>query len=135
MPRGGKRDKAGRKSSWASGVKFEETVLIRVPKYIRQELLELAHELDAGNEIELVTDSMKQEKKAFQNHVFNLEEQIRNLTKSPKQLDLFEPQGIAKSELHKMRDRVLLNMGYGKQSRAYIAAKKAFNSFINELFK
>lgn len=57
MPRGGKREKAGRKTGWVSGVTFEETVVIRVPKAISKQLLEIAHRLDAGEEIDLVSNS------------------------------------------------------------------------------
>lgn len=48
MPRGGYREKAGRKTTWASGCKFEDTKIIRVPKAISNEVLEIAHKLDAG---------------------------------------------------------------------------------------
>ncbi|MBV8802933.1 MAG: hypothetical protein JO131_08245 [Gammaproteobacteria bacterium] len=61
MPRGGKREKAGRKTSWISGVTFEETVVVRVPKNISKQLLEIAHRLDAGEEIDLVSDSKNKE--------------------------------------------------------------------------
>ena len=57
MPRGGRREKAGRKSSWVSGCKFEDTKLIRVPATIAGELLEIAHKLDSGEIIDLETKS------------------------------------------------------------------------------
>lgn len=53
--RGGKREGAGRKSTWDSGVTFEETTTIRVPAYLAEQLLDLAHQLDAGNvEVKIV---------------------------------------------------------------------------------
>lgn len=55
MSRGGKREKAGRPSSWASGCKFEDTKLIRVPVAIADRLLEIAHKLDANENLEIVT--------------------------------------------------------------------------------
>src|SRR5436190_9662955 len=55
MSRGGKREKAGRPSSWASGCKFEDTKLIRVPAAIADRLLEIAHRLDANEFFELET--------------------------------------------------------------------------------
>lgn len=55
MPRGGKRDKAGRPSTWASGCKFEDTRVIRVPAAIADRTLEVAHKLDAGETLDLVT--------------------------------------------------------------------------------
>lgn len=59
MPRGGKREKAGRKTTWESGVKFEETSPIRVPNHIKDKLLEIAHRLDAGEDFDSVSNSNK----------------------------------------------------------------------------
>lgn len=58
--RGGRRDKAGRPSTWASGCKFEDTKLIRVPVAIADRTLEIAHKLDAGEASDLVTKSETQ---------------------------------------------------------------------------
>ena len=57
MTRGGYRQKAGRKSTWMSGCKFEETKLIRVPIAISDRVLEIAHKLDSGEIIDLVSNS------------------------------------------------------------------------------
>ncbi len=59
MTRGGHREKAGRKSTWVSGCKFEQTKLIRVPIAISDRLLEIAHKLDAGETIDLVTEPIE----------------------------------------------------------------------------
>lgn len=48
MTRGGHREKAGRKSTWKSGFRYEETKLIRVPIQLAEKLLEIAHKLDSG---------------------------------------------------------------------------------------
>ena len=53
MPRGGKRKGAGRKSSWQNN----ETVLIRVPKVLASQLIDIAHKLDEGKSLESVTQS------------------------------------------------------------------------------
>lgn len=58
MTRGGKRDNAGRKSTWVSGVKFEDTTLIRIPISLKTKILEISHKLDAGEEIDLVSKSV-----------------------------------------------------------------------------
>jgi len=55
MARGGRRDNAGRKSTWASGYKFSETKLIRVPAKFASQLLEMAHKLDDGEFLEMQT--------------------------------------------------------------------------------
>ncbi len=59
MPRGGKRESAGRKSTWVSGCKFEDTKLIRVPTAIANKVLQAAHQIDTG--IDLVTESKTKE--------------------------------------------------------------------------
>lgn len=58
MPRGGHREKAGRPSTWKSGCKFSETKLIRVPAAIADQLLEIAHKLDSGETLDLVTKQL-----------------------------------------------------------------------------
>lgn len=57
MSRGGKRKGAGRRSTWKSGCKFEDTKLIRVPTAIASEVMEIAHRLDSGESLDLVTKS------------------------------------------------------------------------------
>jgi hypothetical protein len=54
MPRGGIRKGSGKKSSWKSGCKFEQTKLIRIPSSLASQLLEIAHWLDDGGEVEKV---------------------------------------------------------------------------------
>lgn len=54
MPRGGKREGAGRKSTW----NHKETQLIRVPKVLCDQILQFAHELDQA-QIELVQASSR----------------------------------------------------------------------------
>jgi hypothetical protein len=61
MVRGGSRQGAGRKSTWASGCTFKDTTLIRVPSRLALILLELAHKLDAGEVIDFATKSENQE--------------------------------------------------------------------------
>jgi hypothetical protein len=58
MPRGGHRKKSGRPSTWQSGCKFSETKLIRVPTAIAGQLLEIAHKLDSGETLDLVTKQL-----------------------------------------------------------------------------
>lgn len=57
MAQGGKRTGAGRKSTWQSGCPFTETKLIRVPIAIADKVLEIAHKLDAGEQVDFVTNS------------------------------------------------------------------------------
>ena len=49
MPRGGKREGAGRKARWSQ----PETKVIRVPSVFSDRLLEIAHWLDSGGEVSL----------------------------------------------------------------------------------
>jgi hypothetical protein len=48
---GGAREGSGRRSTWASGAKKEDSKLIRVPGYIADEVLKAAHRIDAGGKI------------------------------------------------------------------------------------
>jgi hypothetical protein len=57
MARGGRRENAGRKSTWASEYKFSETKLIRVPEKFASQLLEMAHKLDNGESLEIQTEA------------------------------------------------------------------------------
>ncbi|NJM75311.1 MAG: hypothetical protein HC852_05390 [Acaryochloridaceae cyanobacterium RU_4_10] len=61
MAHGGKRTGAGRKSTWQSGRPFTETKLIRVPIAIAEQILEIAHRLDAGETFDLVTKSINKD--------------------------------------------------------------------------
>lgn len=53
--RGGNREGAGRKSAWKSG----KTQTIRVPKVFVNRLMQIAHTLDSGGTIEIVTKSIQ----------------------------------------------------------------------------
>lgn len=53
MPRGGFREKSGRKSPWKSG----ETRTIRVPETLADRLMEIARWLDQGGSIDFVSES------------------------------------------------------------------------------
>ena len=52
--RGGRRENAGRKSNW----KNKDTITIRVPKAIVFQVIEVAHRIDSGEDIELKTESV-----------------------------------------------------------------------------
>jgi hypothetical protein len=75
MARGGYREKAGRKTSWASGCKFEDTKIIRVPKAIADKLLDIAHKLDEEGSLDLVSKS----------------KDPLNILENEKQLSILEP--------------------------------------------
>lgn len=89
MSRGGQRKGAGRKSSWASGAKFEETVLIRVPKRIKDEVLAIAHQLDSMESSNLTIKAEHQEEKdnTLKNQTITLNCSITE-SNTPIQLDL-----------------------------------------------
>lgn len=57
MPRGGTRKGAGRKSEWPSGCSFENTTVIRIPKNLKEKVVEVAKKLDAGEALDLDTKS------------------------------------------------------------------------------
>lgn len=61
MSRGGARKGAGKKTSWKSGCTFNQTKLIRVPLALASRLLDIAHWIDEGGEIEKVTKPIQHE--------------------------------------------------------------------------
>ena len=54
MPRGGHRENAGRKAVW----KNAETQVIRVPKALVPQLIQIARKLDSGELLDFVTKSI-----------------------------------------------------------------------------
>jgi hypothetical protein len=89
MPRGGRRDGSGRKSTWVSGCKFEDTKLIRVPASISDKLLEIAHEIDSGKDIDSETKSLKDEIELLRSQA--------TAQSDVKQLELIESDGVSYS--------------------------------------
>jgi hypothetical protein len=69
MPRGGKRDGAGRPTGWSSGVQFKDTKLIRVPKHLAERLLDIAHRLDEGEDLDYLNDVLLKENKTLTEQV------------------------------------------------------------------
>ena len=57
---GGRREGAGRKTTWASGARKEDSKLVRVPGYIATDVLKAAHYIDAGGVINYQLDSVTQ---------------------------------------------------------------------------
>lgn len=94
MPRGGYRENAGKKTTWQSGCKFEDTKPIRVPKVIANRVKQVAHQIDAGSdpitEIDNLKDSNQQllnENQALRDQLRELEQQNNNLSFQIEQLD------------------------------------------------
>lgn len=139
MPRGGYRERAGRKSSWASGCSFSETILIRVPKMLKNELLEIAHRVDAGETIDLVDNSIQEENSNLKLKVRQLEDDLAEAQSSGesfgRQLELpISHEPYQKDYLYALRDDVLSRyLSCGKQSKAYKEAQKAFTYFIKDI--
>lgn len=87
--RGGVRENAGRKTSWVSGRRFDRTKPIRVPIEFADQLLAIAHKLDAGETLdsvtktsfELVTDSLLAKELVTE----SLERALIDLVTEPKQ--------------------------------------------------
>ena len=86
MPRGGRRKGAGRKTAWESGCSFAETTVIRVPKVLKGEILEIAHRLDAGEEVDLVSKSLRERNDYLEGKVLELEKQLLNQKHNEKEI-------------------------------------------------
>ena len=128
MPRGGRREGSGRKSQWASGCSFSETTLIRIPKVIRDRVLEIAHRLDAGEKIELVTVSIKERNQYLEQKVAELEKQLLETKKQSSQLQL--PIDVNSDFWNGFRNSILKSLRMGSQSKTYQRVKQAINKEI-----
>lgn len=119
MSRGGVRQGAGRKSTWASGCNREDTIPIRVPKYIKDKIWDYAHKLDSGEDLECVVNSLRQENEQLK---AQLTKQRSQSSKETSQKDLID-----------LRDQALKLLKVGTQSKTYKLAKDAFDYFIKYL--
>ncbi len=126
MPRGGRRENAGKKSTWESGRSFAETKVIRVPIEFTDQLLDMAHKLDAGESIEIVTNSNEATEE-----LENLRDQIGKLQDRLEQLEL----RLSESLLKEKRDRALRTLKLGTSALQYKAANKVLNVFIKSLIE
>lgn len=146
--RGGTREGAGRKSSWVSGCRQEETKLMRVPGKLVGQLNEIAHRLDAGETIDLDTKSIKEENQKLKQEIDLLKQRLSQSSDEVKrlkaekernsgQLELFNmnpaPALPSKEVFNKIRDRCLKKLSVGKQSKQYSEVKEVFNDFIGIL--
>jgi SMC interacting uncharacterized protein involved in chromosome segregation len=125
MPRGGYRENAGKKSRWESGRTFAETKVIRVPTEFAEKLLEMARKLDAGEQIDLVTNS----KRVIQEDTEDLQIQINELQQRVNQLE----SQLSYANLEEKRDRSLALLKRGTSSPEYKGAKRALGNFIKML--
>jgi hypothetical protein len=163
MPRGGRRENAGKKSSWGSGRSFAETKVIRVPTEFADQLLGMAHKLDAGEQIDLVTNSgeftqeevidldtksiqeenekLKQEMDLLRQQLFQFVDEVKQLKAEKEfcskhlELESVNPASAlpTKEVLVKIRDRYLKRLSAGKQSKQYAQVREIFNDFIDTL--
>lgn len=124
MNRGGVRQGAGRKSTWASGCGREDTIPIRVPKYIKDKIWNYAHKLDAGEDLESVVKSLNEENEQLRQEIEKMRSSLDSSSTLPD-----------KQVLSELRDRSLSLLRVGRQSKTYTSAEKAFDYFINSLFE
>ena len=126
MPRGGRRRGAGRKTTWVSGCSFEDTAIIRVPKYLKDEILDIAHRLDAGEEFDLVSKSIKERNDYLEGKVLELEKELNQ----PKQLEI--PSALNSDFWNALRNNVLKSLKMGSQSKTYKRVEQALNREIHK---
>ena len=130
MPRGGRRKGAGRKTQWESGCSFAETTVVRVPKVLKNELLEIAHRLDAGEEIDLDTKSIKQRNEYLEGKVLELENKLQDFQSQPLQLEMnFSSDDFWSS----FKATILRALSMGSQSKTYKRVEQALNNEIRKI--
>ena len=129
MPKGGRREGAGRKTAWESGCSFAETTVVRVPKYLKTQILELAHRLDAGEEIELVTNSIKDENQELRQKVAELE---KELTEAKSYVQLQIPTQETAKDWNQFKNNILKTLKVGSQAKLYKRVKRALDQEIEK---
>lgn len=132
MPRGGRRKGAGRKTQWESGCSFSETVVIRIPKVLKNELLEIAHRLDAGEEIDLVSKSIRERNDYLEGKVIELEKKSQDFEEQPLQLEMNLP---SNDFWHGFKASILKALSMGSQSKTYKRVEQALNHEILKVSK
>ena len=129
MPRGGRREGAGRKTQWESGCTFAETTVIRVPKLLRDEILELAHRLDAGEEIDFVSKSIKERNEYLESEVLKLQRELKETKSKPRQLEI----EFSDSDFwSNFKRNILKSLQMGSQSKVYRRVEQALNREISK---
>ena len=132
MPRGGRREGAGRKTQWESGCSFPETAVIRVPKVLKNELLEIAHRLDAGEEVDLVSKSIKQRNEYLEGKVLELENKLQDFQSQPLQLEM----NFSSDDFwHSFKASILRALSMGSQSKTYKRVEQALDNEIRKISK
>lgn len=124
MPRGGRRENAGKKSTWDSGRTFAETKVIRVPIEFASQLLELAHRLDTGEVFDLVTNSLVEndEVEILRGEVNRLQERVNQLESQ-----------LSHPLLKQKQNRALSKLNMGSAAARYKDANKVLTAFIEDL--
>jgi hypothetical protein len=133
MARGGKRENAGRPSTWHSGCTRNDTTPIRVPKVIAAKVNDYAHRLDAGEDLDYVVKSLEEKINVLQ---FELDK-LKNTSDLKKGDELNNRIHLPdRKVLYKIRDKVL-EKGIGKYTRQSPVVKevsKKFQEFIKILY-
>ena len=143
MPRGGRREGAGRKTQWESGCTFSETTVIRIPRILKVKILDMAHRLDAGDEINLVTKSISTRNQYLEDRIVELELALNESQKTifelkEKQLESrsihqFEIDYEAvstKKRLEGFKQKILKAVGGPKSSKTRQRVEKALDGEI-----
>jgi hypothetical protein len=129
MPRGGYHPNAerwGRKSAWLND---SDTKTIRVPKALAEQVLDLAHKLDAE---EFINYETKAKEEATQLKI-ELEQMRQERDRLAQELATCRASQPQQPDLESSRDRYLASLKLGKQAPDYKRTKKAIDGFINQL--
>ena len=96
--------------------------------------MEIAHRLDAGEEVDLVSKSVKQRNEYLEGKIFELEKELNQLKQQPLQLELISSEldivTKTKKQMSKVRDDVLKSLPISKGSPIYKDTKKTYDKFI-----
>ena len=119
MSRGGARKGAGKKTSWKSGCTFNQTKLIRVPSTLASRLLEIAHWMDEGGEIEKVTKSIQHELLLLSEAILEIETNSKAYTETELAEEIKVNRSTLKNRKKKYLDGVISEVDF----RSYLCEK------------
>lgn len=144
MPRGGYHPHAerwGRKSAWNNG---SVTKTIRVPSALADRVLDIAHRLDEGENIDFDTKAseqvsvLKAKLEQLRSERNQLDREVNQLHAKIGDRDLaltnLKEQPQQQLDFEAIRDRALTKLKLGKQAPEYKRAKKYMDLLLAELF-
>ena len=115
------------------GCCYEETIAIRIPKTLKGDVLEIAHKLDAGETIDLVTESSNDKILLLQEENQELKYQLETLQKSFDSLYEITQKKQNESDSNNLKDENTTNKLLEKDIEKYIVYRSKIYEGIDNV--